>query len=170
MLRRHRKRTVMLLLMLPLLLASCSSASEEADNVVVTRERIIETFKKETGHGLRRVSVSEEIREWAKLPRMERLDPEDPEQAERYGNFTIFVYEDREIRDHDMSGVGPPDRQGIYWYKDAPERGPDAGKTYWGAEKRYGENVLLTWWPESRKRELSAKWHRLDAVLKRATS
>jgi hypothetical protein len=28
---------------------------------------------------------------------------------------------------------------------------------------------LLTWWPNSRKRKISSKWHRLDAILPDAT-
>jgi hypothetical protein len=55
----------MLFLALPLLLGSCSEAEERADKLAVTRRAIIEAFKAKTGRGLERVTVSDEIREWA---------------------------------------------------------------------------------------------------------
>jgi hypothetical protein len=91
--------------------------------------------------------------------------------AERYGFFTIVVYEDRQARDGDLSGEGPPDAEGRSWYQDTPERGPHAGETSWGAEKRYGDNVLLIWGLADGRRETSAskEWERLDALMRRAT-
>lgn len=163
-------RTLMLVAAFPVLLAGCSgSTSGGADKLSETRDRIMETFKSEAGIGFIRRSVPKEIREFGSLPRFERLDANPSKlQAKRYGYFTIWVYEDRHARDRDMSRPGPPDADGIYWYKDTPERGPTAGKTYWGAEKRYGENVILSWQLPSRKRELSEQWTRVDALLRRA--
>jgi hypothetical protein len=154
----------------PVLLASCSgSPSGTADKLAATRDRIIATFKSEAGIGFIRHSVPKEIREFGNLPRFERLDARPGKlQARRYGYFTIWVYEDRQARDQDMSQPGPPDANGIYWYNDTPERGPTAGKTYWGAEKRYGENVLLSWQLPSSKRELSTQWTRVDALLRKS--
>jgi hypothetical protein len=154
----------------PMLLAGCAgSTSGSADQLGETRDRIIETFKSEAGIGFIRSSVPKEIREFGNLPRFERLEPKLSKlQAKRYGYFMIWVYEDRQARDRDMSQPGSPDADGIYWYNDTPERGPTAGKTYWGAEKRYGENVLLSWDLPSRKRELSEQWTQVDALLRKS--
>jgi hypothetical protein len=160
----------MLMAVFPVLLAGCSgSTGRDADKLGQTRDRILDSFKSESGLGFTRVSVRKEVREWANLPRLERLDPEPSKlQEERYGSFSISVYEDRRARDRDMSRPGFPDPDGIYWYQETPERGSSAGKTYWGAEKRYGENVILTWWPSSRKREVTDQWTRLDALLRKS--
>ncbi len=172
MCRHELMRTLMLVSAFPLTLlaTSCStSAAGNPDKLAETRDRIIQNFKEESGQGFRRRSIPAKVREFGDLPRMERLDPERGKlSAKRYGLFTIFVYENRQARDSDMSGLGPPDAAGIYWYKDTPERRPAAGKSNWGAEKRYGENVLLTWWPSSGKRELTGQWSRLDALLKKS--
>jgi hypothetical protein len=163
-------QTLMLVAGFPMLLAGCAgSTSGRADQLGETRDRIIESFKSEAGIGFIRRSVPKEIRKFGNLPRFERLDSKLSKlQAKRYGHFTIWVYEDRQARDRDMSQPGSPDADGIYWYNDTPERGPTAGKTYWGAEKRYGENVLLSWDIPSRKRELSTQWGRVDALLRKS--
>lgn len=165
---RKLMRILVLLAALPLLLTSCSGSDGEADNLAATRERIIRTFKQETGEGFRRRAVSEDIRKWADLPRFELLEPLGGLLEGRYGYFTIYVYEDRQTRDNDMSGRGPADAQGRYWYEATPERGPHAGQTHRAAEKRYGDNVLLNWGPANERRDASEQWHRLDALLKRA--
>jgi hypothetical protein len=173
MIRRRPTRALLLFIVLPLLLASCStSKADDVDKLALTRERIIQTFKKETGRGFVRRSVSEDIREWADLPRFEQLEPEPSRLlAERYGFFTIVVYDDRQARDSHLSGEGPLDTEGRYWYQVTVERGPHAGRTSWGAEKRYSDNVLLIWGVASGRRETSAskEWDRLDALMRRAT-
>lgn len=56
------------------------------------------------------------------------------------------------------------DDQGIYWNEQEIERGPDAGKKYWIADKLYGKNVVVSWFTE-RGRGLDDRWKRLDRLL-----
>jgi hypothetical protein len=101
-------RTLMLVAGFPMLLAGCAgSTSGSVDQLGETRDRIIETFKSEAGIGFIRSSVPKEIREFGNLPRFERLEPKLSKlQAKRYGYFMIWVYEDRQARDRDMSQPG----------------------------------------------------------------
>ena len=164
---------------LPLILTSCSGSNgRNAGTIEATSERIIRTFEEATGHELHRHSLSEKIRRSLGAPRMELLSftrwverpkhtlrsETDPLLARRYGVFTIFVCQDRFTRDDRLSGLKRYEN-GIYWREAVSERGPNAYKPYWVANKPYGEIVLLEWTSESGRRETSAQWDRLSALL-----
>jgi hypothetical protein len=150
-----------------------------ADEMGLVVDRVVTAFKAASGHELHRSSVSNEIRDFAGLPRIERLSfarvlesaggnlvlEHDPELARRYGSFSVLVCEDRSTRDEQLKGM-TPDAEGIYWHAETPERGPRAGETDWVAEKPYGEDLLLIWTSDTRKPETSAQWGRLDRVMR----
>lgn len=139
------------------------------------------TFKEVSGHDLQRRSLPEKIRKFLRAPRIETLSftrvsetasgdtelEKDPGLSQRYGEFIIYVFEDRETRDDRIDG-GKADANGIHWRNDVHERGPNAGKSYWTADKAYGDTVLLSWVSDTRQRQISAQWERLDALLRDA--
>ena len=101
-------------------------------------------------------------------PSWEQLGPAldvPPASQEKYGTFTIYVVdpEDPEavrslLADKDTGEPLEADADGIHWDYD------DLSKSY-VAQKRYGENVVLAWWNESRKQVTDERWERLDEVL-----
>jgi hypothetical protein len=104
------------------------------------------------------------------VPRVEALVPAEAKTdsapsalQEKYGEFVIAVYESTVPRER---ARGRRDRRGIRWEKLLAEVGPRPGP-YVGAFKVYGRNVLLRWYPESRRREIDERWERLDAALTR---
>jgi hypothetical protein len=88
-----------------------------------------------------------------------------PAAQERYGTFTIYVVdpEDPEavrslLADKDTAEPLEADAEGIYWDYD------ELAKSY-VAQKRYGPNVVLAWWNESRQQRTDERWQRLDRIL-----
>jgi hypothetical protein len=88
----------------------------------------------------------------------------------RYGTFTIYVVdpEDPEavrslLADKETAEPVQPDARGIYWDYD------ELAASY-VAQKRYGSNVVLAWWNESRERATDERWQRLDRILQNAVS
>ena len=87
-----------------------------------------------------------------------------PTELEKYGNFTIFVYEQEDELAGHVKGQKPDDRA-VYWSVEAPERGPDAGVPLASAMKIYGRYVRLDWWRDDALTETDERWERLDRVL-----
>jgi hypothetical protein len=88
-----------------------------------------------------------------------------PAAQERYGTFTIYVVdpEDSEavsslLADKDTGEALEADADGIYWDYD------ELARSY-VAQKRYGENVVLAWWNQSREKGTDERWERLDSIL-----
>jgi hypothetical protein len=170
-----------ILLTLPLILTAClGTEGGQPKTIEETSQRIMQTFKEASGHELQRRSLSEKIRKFLHAPRIETLSftrvsetasgvdlTKDPALTERYGNFVIYVFEDRKTRDDRIDG-GRADHDGNHWRNDVPERGPDAGKPYWVADKAYGDTVLLSWVSDTRRPETSVQWERLDTLLQKA--
>ena len=80
-----------------------------------------------------------------------------------YGAFDIFVYDDPRVAEQ----ATPPSvaTGGVVWSCGEVERGPAAGRVLAFAQKRYGANVVVTWWPGGAAMEADERWERLDAVL-----
>jgi hypothetical protein len=88
-----------------------------------------------------------------------------PEILRRFGTFSIYVVdvEDPEALDSLLrdKATGEPleqDAEGIYWERDSLSG-------TWIAHSRYGENVVLAWFSESRERTTDERWRRLDDIL-----
>ena len=86
-----------------------------------------------------------------------------PELEREYGAFDIFVYDDPRLADEAARPAA--DRSGVVWGSGEVERGPDAGRVLASAQKRYGANLVVTWWPGGEATETDARWERLDTVL-----
>ncbi|MGH3042118.1 MAG: hypothetical protein ACRDNG_10350, partial [Gaiellaceae bacterium] len=93
-----------------------------------------------------------------------------PAAQERFGTFTIYVVdpEDPEavtslLADKDTAKPLEQGADGIYWDFD------ELAKTY-VAQKRYGPNVVLTWWNEKREQSTDERWERLDRVMQELLS
>jgi len=88
----------------------------------------------------------------------------------KYGTFSIYVVdpEDPEavrslLADKDTAEPLQADANGIYWDFD------ELAKSY-VAQKRYGPNVVLAWWNESRTKGTDERWERLDRILQNAAN
>jgi hypothetical protein len=81
--------------------------------------------------------------------------------AEKYGEFVIAVYESH-VPLYARSGTR--DTHGIRWETVIAEvrRGQ---REYAAADKVYGSNIQLRWYPASGRREITPQWSRLDAAL-----
>lgn len=77
----------------------------------------------------------------------------------KYGNFVISVYKTSVPSERTTI---PADEHGIRWLTLMAEVGPRPGE-YLAAEKVYGANILLAWYPE--RSETNSQWERLDAAL-----
>jgi hypothetical protein len=86
------------------------------------------------------------------------------EMESRYGDFTIFVFDDKESRAEHLNDELVSE-DSVFWHRETPERGPDAYRSYWVAEKPFGANVLLVWASEAGRRETSEQWDRLVRAL-----
>jgi len=87
-----------------------------------------------------------------------------PALEDKYGEFTIVVYEDED----ELAGlVGRrwPSRRGIHWSVEAAERGPEAGIPYASCFKVYGRDIRLDWSRDDALKETDERWDRLDRVL-----
>lgn len=86
--------------------------------------------------------------------------PVPPALEKKYGKFEIAVYESRVPA---RKREGETDDRGIRWERLLDELSPQPH--YVGAFKVYEPNVLLRWYPESRRFETNEQWQRLDAAL-----
>ena len=146
--------------------AGCGSTPEPKEDVrgVVASDELIADFRAQPGKPrLVREGGSDRTFEQLGIG----LDPP-PELLRRYGTFSIYVVDpDEEAATRALltdKTTGKPlerDERGIYWEYD------DHSRT-WIANKVYGENVVLVWFTEKRRRVTDARWERLDAFLTQA--
>ena len=153
--------------LLSLAALGCGSAAgpEETDQAVASEE-LIADFGAQPGN----VTLERSGDSGGKYEQLGiGLDPP-AEALRRYGIFSIYVVEPGEeearaalLTDKTSGKPLEPDERGIYWEYD------DHSKT-WIANTTYGENVVLVWFSEKRKRETDARWERLDQFLSASTA
>jgi hypothetical protein len=151
-------------------LAGCAGLPRDGPPPLAATE-VAERFKELTGDTLVVRPFSEELE--GIIPRVDYVDPprtEDGKAASRalkakYGEFTIAVYEASVPARH---RAGRPDARGIRWEDLVNELSREPN--YVGAFKIYEPNVVLRWYPESRRRETNDQWERLDRVLRAIVS
>jgi hypothetical protein len=92
-----------------------------------------------------------------------------PEVQRRYGTFTIYVVKPGRskavsslLRHKETKKPLQADGRGIYWEYDTLARS-------WVAHTRYGANVVLAWWSETRERQTDARWERLHEMMSALT-
>lgn len=86
-----------------------------------------------------------------------------PALEDKYGEFTIVVYEDGDEL-AELVGWRRP-RRGIHWNVEAAERGPEAGIPFASCFKVYGRDIRLDWARDDALKETDERWERLDRVL-----
>jgi hypothetical protein len=87
-----------------------------------------------------------------------------PALDDKYGEFTIVVYEDEDEL-AELVGRRKPGRRGIHWSVGAAERGPEAGIPYASCFRVYGRDIRLDWSRDDALEKTDARWDRLDRVL-----
>jgi hypothetical protein len=144
--------------------AGCGSSGDSDDQdqeaAPIAAQAVLQEFREVPG--------MPELVTAAPDPAWEQLGPGldvPPASQEKYGTFTIYVVDPEDadavrslLADKDTGEPLQADVDGIYWDYD------DLAKSY-VAQKRYGENVVLAWWNESRERGTDERWDRLDEVL-----
>jgi hypothetical protein len=86
-----------------------------------------------------------------------------PALEDKYGEFTIVVYEDEDELAALVGRRRP--KRGIHWSVEAAERGPEAGIPYASCFKVYGRDIRLDWSRDDALEKTDARWDRLDRVL-----
>lgn len=144
----------------------------------VSTDEIVAAFREQTGHDLSlHPPLPEDIRKAVGLPRIETLsftritekpdgtldDETDPRLRRRFGEFTLFVFENRRARDSRLPEA-TPDESGIYWTEQVAELRPDVG-SYWLADLPLWDNVTLRWTSDTGGPTTSQQWRELKSVL-----
>jgi hypothetical protein len=154
-----------LVLLLVVLLAGCGSSGggddEDQRAAPIGAQEVLQQFEEAPGGPPLETAAGSD-------PSWEQLGPGldvSPAAQRKYGTFTIYVVdpEDPEavrslLADKDTAEPLQADAEGIYWDYD------ELAKSY-VAQKRYGPNVVLAWWNESRQQRTDERWQRLDAVM-----
>ena len=153
------------ILLLAAFLAACGTGGDDDDQEAapIGAQAVIQEFEQVPGMPPLQPAAGSDT-SWEQLGLELDLPPAD---QRRFGTFTIYVvdHEDPEavpslLADKDTGEQLQPDAEGIYWDYD------ELAKSY-VAQKRYGENVVLAWWNESREQGTDERWERLDTVLQR---
>jgi len=139
---------------------SSASDDQELEAAPIAAQAVVQEFSEVPGMPPLETAVPD--------PAWEQLGPGldvPPATQKKYGTFTIYVVdpEDPEavrslLADKDTAKPLEPDANGIYWDYD------ELAKSY-VAQKRYGSNVVLAWWNESREQGTDERWQRLDRIL-----
>jgi hypothetical protein len=164
-----RRGLVFAILLAAITSPGCSDSNKRHENAerarIIRPGELIRLFRAQTGYDL----VDQRSPPLPGIPVVHRLGlPGDKthdaprELVERYGYFSIFVYQSgREAR---QSLVGTaPDEQGVYWTEHVVERGSHAGEVDVSAEKFYAQNLVLSW--TAKDHRLDRRWTRLDKLL-----
>jgi hypothetical protein len=140
--------------------AGCGGGEADVQPDLVAASQVIGQFERETGRPLQR--TAEEDVAWDQLSY--GLNPS-PELLEQYGIFSVYVAKeghvdalDSLLKDKATKKALERDKDGVYWELDSNSR-------TWIAYKRYGRNVVLVWFSESKEQAVDARFDRLDGVL-----
>jgi hypothetical protein len=158
------------LLVAAFLAAGCgSSGSDEDENqraAPIGSQEVIQQFEEVPGMPPLETAAGSDP-SWEQLGLGLDLSPA---AQERFGTFAIYVVdpEDPEavkslLADKDTAKPLERGADGIYWDFD------ELAKSY-VAQKRYGPNVVLTWWNEKREPGTDERWERLDEQLQELVS
>lgn len=158
------RRPALICLLAALALAGCGSSAEgdeEQEVSPIAAQAVVQEFSDVPGMpDLQTTAVTDPS--WEQLGLGLDLSPA---AQRRYGTFTIYVVdpEDPEavrslLADKDTAEPLEADAEGIYWDYDELARS-------FVAQKRYGPNVVLAWWNESRQQRTDERWQRLDRIL-----
>jgi len=123
--------------------------------------QVVERFRQAPGHPrLRRAAVPDAA--WEQLGLGLNAPPN---LVRRYGTFTVYVVKpgrgeavDSLLRNKETKKPLAADTRGIYWEYDTLAHS-------WVAHTRYGDNVVLAWWSESRERQTDVRWERLNEMM-----
>jgi nitrous oxide reductase accessory protein NosL len=150
-------------LALALAAAGCGSSGDGDDEEQaspIAAQAVVQEFSEVPGMPALESAVAD--------PSWEQLGPGldvSPATQKKYGTFTIYVVDPEDpqavrslLADKDTAKPLQADADGIYWDYD------ELAKSY-VAQKRYGSNVVLAWWNESREQGTDERWQRLDAVM-----
>lgn len=160
------------------LLGGCGQGEEDAQprtpaETMLSVDQVREGFREVTGDQLELTPFPEELK--GTLPHVDYLSsrrigmtdgagPEAGEYADRlqtkYGDFLIAVYRGDVPRVSDVPSV---EKDGIRWLTLLDEFGGRGERA--AAEKEFGRNVQLRWYPASGEREVTTEWERLDSAL-----
>jgi hypothetical protein len=162
-----RRRAFLITLAAAAILAGCGSTANEnanPDDDAITAGELIADFGAQADKpALRRSAGFDGRYEQLSLG----LDPP-PELLRRYGTFSIYVVEPGQeeaktalLTNKTTGEPLEPDERGIYWEYD------DLSNT-WIANSVYGENVVLVWFTEKRKRMIDGRWERLHDFLSKS--
>ena len=156
-------RKVAALLLLAALLAGCGSTGNsepEPETQALTAGQVSRQFAEDAGRALEQTDVPDAA--WQQLGY--GLNPSRALQR-RFGIFNVYVVEagndDAVASLLSDKGTGKPlqaDADGIYWERDSLSG-------TWIANTRYGENVVLAWFSEKKRKGTDERWERLDRIL-----
>jgi hypothetical protein len=142
------------------LAAACGGEEPDAQSDLVPASQVIGTFERETGRPLQRTAEADVA--WDQLSY--GLDPS-PELLKQYGIFSVYVAKeghldalDSLLKDKATKKALERDANGVFWEL-------DSNSGTWIAYKRYGRNVVLVWFSESKEQAVDARFERLDGVL-----
>lgn len=157
-----RRLGLLPLLLTVLVVVACGATEErEPEPRGISAEQVSDEFEQEAGRSLEPTAVHGAA--WAQLGY--GLDPR-PGLVRRFGVFNVYVVEpgngealESLLSDKATGEPLRPDERGIHWELDSQSR-------TWIAHARYGPNVVLTWFSESRRKATDARWERLNRILR----
>jgi hypothetical protein len=150
----------LLALAVPVAATGCGESDSDSQPELVPASQVVNQFERETGRPLRRTAEPDEA--WDQLSY--GLNPS-PELLDRYGIFSVYVAKEGHLdalssllKDKATKKTLERDKDGVYWEL-------DSNSGTWIAYKRYGRNVVLVWFSESKEQAVDERFDRLDGVL-----
>ena len=141
--------------------SSANGEDEDLEAAPIAAGAVVEQFRRAPGSPSLRTAAAPDVA-WEQLSLGLNVTPA---QQKRFGTFTIYVVEperDEAVESllSDKDTAKPLERSagGIYWDFD------ELAGSY-VAQKRYGSNVVLTWWNEKREPVTDGRWRRLDELM-----
>ena len=159
---RRAALTALALLALAVAVAAtgCGEGDSASEPELVPASQVVQQFERETGRPLQRAAEPDVA--WDQLSY--GLDPS-PELLEQYGIFSVYVAKEGHVdaltsllKDKATKKTLERDKDGVYWEL-------DSNSGTWIAYKRYGRNIVLVWFSESKQQAVDERWERLDGVL-----
>jgi hypothetical protein len=157
-----RVLTLLLVLAAVAVPAGCGSSESEPepDRNLLSAGQVTSEFQEETGDDLRAAAGTDPSWEQFNFG----LNPA-PKLVKEYGIFSIYVVDPGNLEavnsllaDKTTGDPLPADTDGVQWEKD------ELSGT-WIAYKRYADNVVLTWFSESKTQTADERFERLDTIL-----